>query len=391
MGKIHYLMNKGTKYVYTTKPRHRLSNGKLSKDIRIYYGKYKDDIFYPNKTYQLLSKKEKLALGLEKEPEESLIEKAIQEHVKKEQQKATPLPSAIEEFPRRRIYGSNYIMEIAAKNSQIEKILREAFHKDFYGVLIFCFFLCSEFHQSIDSFDNWMSTTCNGFSKTMFLEDIIKNIKLNYTKRLNEFYAYWKIFSSREETRQINFISLLSTNRAINAIRYRNFDSSELQNNEIYFTLGYSAISKIPNSIHRQKGFTKKQREAMEESDKTNKIAFFFDSFFEVIGSKWIEEDKEKILDKATFLSFISLIICNELDRAIQLAIKENGPHSLLQGYTVASLLKEFKKVEAYELLDGTIKVGRISTKHHLMLKELGYPDLVEFSEINFEDTLWTR
>ena len=328
-------------------------------------------------------------MGLEKNPEESLIEKAIQEHVKQEKKKTPPLPTIIEEFPQRRIYGSNYLMEIAAKNSQIEKILREAFHKDFYGVLVICFFLCSEFHQSLDSFDNWMNTTCNGFSKTISLEDIIKNIKLNYTKRLNEFYAYWNIFSSREETCHINFISLLSTNKAINAIRYRNFETEALQDNELYFTLGYSAMSKVPKSIRRQKSFTKKQIQEINTSEKTKKIAFFFDSFFEVLGSRWIEEDREKILEKATFLSFISLIICNELNRAITLAIQENGKKSLLQGYTVASLLKEFKKIEAYELLDGTIKVGRISKKHHLILQELGYPDLVEFSEINFEDNLW--
>ena len=247
MKKVYFRTYKDTKYVYSAESRHRLPNGKLSKDIRTQYGKILDDVFIPNNTYLALTKKEKKQLGIETAPDENIVEKALRKQSSMEDKKQSQIIST------RRFYGSVYLLEQAAEKSGALEILKNSFPTCYKKILSICFFFILERNSPLYRFDIWSrfhkhpyGLNISSSSSSKFLDSITEN-------DIDYFLSKFSRYSGENTITAIDSTSISSYSQLLHmAKRGINKDHDILD--QLNVLVGFGAETHLPIYIKRLLG-----------------------------------------------------------------------------------------------------------------------------------------
>ena len=211
MKKIQFKKYKDLKYVFISKPRYRLANGKLSKDLRTYYGKIVNEHFIPNKTYLNLSEKEKLELGLESNPQESPIEKAVRE--------SRALDNNYKSF------GGVYLLQQAASKSGVVKVLKSCFPERYKKILSISYFLILSQNKRFSYFEEWannhqLPANIDGQLSEDFIQSISKSEKKFFFLKWANSASNKTFLPEKSELSYSQLLKLGSENNVLTGLNY---------------------------------------------------------------------------------------------------------------------------------------------------------------------------
>ena len=203
--------------------------------------------FVPNERYLKLTKKEKINLGIEAEPDENIVEKVLRKKSNMEDKKGATILSS------RKFYGSVYLLEQAAKLSGVEKLLIDSFPKSYKKILSLCYFFILERHSALYRFDVWgrihkhpYNYNISSSSSTKFLDSITENEK-------DYFLSKWARAKGDNEITAIDSTSISSYSQLLKmAKRGINKDHDLL--NQLNVLVGFGADCHLPIYIKQLPG-----------------------------------------------------------------------------------------------------------------------------------------
>ena len=236
---VNYTKIRGKEYVYIRAERHTLPDGTMSQDHKTYLGTMVDGVFVSNSNYKALPVSQKRLLGLESNPKENEVEKAI----KKEQAKAELEVSTV--MKTRKFYGNYHLLMEAADKCGLLPLLKKSFPQDFKEILSICFFLILDKNNALYRFNAWGRLHEHPYNKTISSAASSQFLDTLSESSINKFLTDWAQTVGDNSIIAVDSTSI-STYAKKNPQARRGINKDHDIINQINLLVGFGAISHLP-------------------------------------------------------------------------------------------------------------------------------------------------